>query len=105
MPFVNTTFRAVKSNTRSGGEYSLEYEFTTLTVRIYRGEVRIGSFTVISSGAFSARITDLTLREPYRLTRTLFRGIGALLRSLNYTRVNFERQIGRGNFVVKEYDL
>lgn len=92
-------------NTPDKTGISLEYEFVTLTVRIYDGEKRIASFTVTSTGATTARITDLTLVHPHKFTRELMKVIRSWLVRMGYSQVSYERQIKKHHFVIKEYKL
>lgn len=98
-------FRTVHGSPDKGDKYALEYEFITLTVRIYKDDNRIASFTVTSSGVASARITDLTLVHPHQFTKALFETIRAWLVRMGYAHVSYERQIKKGQFVSKEFKL
>lgn len=98
-------FRTVHETPECGDKYALEYEIVNLTVRIFDGNTRIASFTVISSGVSSARITDLTLVHPHQFTRELFKVIRGWLKRMGYSNVSYERQIKKGQFVSKEFKL
>ena len=98
-------FKTVHGTPNKGDNYALEYEFVTLTVRIYKGDNRIASFTVTSSGVSSARVTDLTLVHPHRFTRAMLDIIRMWLVRMGYSNVSYERQIKKGQFVSKEFKL
>jgi len=101
MPFLTC-----EKDTDTPHDYSLECEFTHITIRIFiLNKERIGSFTVISSGIDAARITDLTLIEPHKFNKVIFKTINSKLKALGFKKVSFERQTKNNKFSVRTYEL